>query len=222
MSANLANGGADPEAFAQLVRVIEPDVVAVQELAPEQAEALRRVLPFGRLEPARDHSGMGIALRWPGTARRLLLPYRPAWVAELPPGEGSSGAEAIEIVNVHIAAPHGLPFWRALGRRHGQLQGLEAYLDTAPRRRRAVVGDLNATPLWPVYRRLAARFTDAATEAARWNGGHLRATWGPWAGSPRLLRIDHVFVSWLAVHSLRVAPIEGSDHSALVVDLSPS
>ncbi len=222
MSANLANSGADPEAFAQLVRVIEPDVVAVQELAPEQAEALRGVLPFGRLEPARDHTGMGIALRWPGTARRLLLPYRPAWVAELPPVAATSGAEAIEIVNVHIAAPHAPAFWRALGRRRGQLQSLEAYLDTTPRRRRAVVGDLNATPLWPLYRRLAARFTDAAVEAAGRNGGHLRATWGPWPGSPRLLRIDHVLVSGLAVRSLQVAPIEGSDHSALVVDLLPS
>jgi endonuclease/exonuclease/phosphatase family metal-dependent hydrolase len=76
LTANLANGAADPSAFADLVEAAEPDVVAVQELAPEQAEALARVLPFGKLEPARDHHGMGIALRAPGSVRRLSLPYR--------------------------------------------------------------------------------------------------------------------------------------------------
>ena len=51
LSANLASGGADPEAFAELVRRCEPDVVAVQELAPNQADALARLLPHGELSP---------------------------------------------------------------------------------------------------------------------------------------------------------------------------
>ena len=62
LTANLANGAADADAFADLVEAAEPDVVVVQELAPDQAEALARVLPFGKLEPTRTHDGMGIAL----------------------------------------------------------------------------------------------------------------------------------------------------------------
>ena len=83
LSANLANGKADAEAFADLVEAVEPDVVVAQELVPPQAEALARVLPFGKLEPAWDHNGMGIALRTPGTVRPLRLPYRSAFVAEV-------------------------------------------------------------------------------------------------------------------------------------------
>src|SRR5262245_52617288 len=103
LSANLANGLADADAFADLVEGLEPDVVLAQELTPAQAEALARVLPFGKLEPSRDHKGMGIALREPGNVRRLHLPYRSAFVAEVP---RPMDAEPIEVVNLHLAAPH--------------------------------------------------------------------------------------------------------------------
>jgi len=220
MSANLRDGRADPEAFATLVETLEPDVVAVQEMGIEQAEVLRRIIPFGTFELAPDQTGIGIALRHAGTVWRLPLPYRDGYVAQLHLAGAANGDDPVEIVNVHIVAPHLPPIWRMPGRRSGQLRGLEQYLDAAPHRRRAVVGDLNATPLWPVYRRLAARLTDAAVEAARRNGSRPRGTWGPWPGAPRLLRLDHVLVSGLAVHDVRVVPIEGSDHDALVVDLS--
>lgn len=220
LSANLANGRADAQRFAEVVRALEADVVAVQELGLAQADALARVLPFGRLEPAARHTGMGLALKHPGTVERLPLPRRDAYVARfLPPGS-PEGASSVEIVNAHIVAPHLQPTWHALASRRGQLRALEAYLDAAPRRPRALVGDLNATPLWPLYRRLAGRLLDAALEAARRNGGRARPTWGPWPGAPRLLRIDHVLVAGLAVDGVRVVDIQGSDHSALVVDLT--
>lgn len=216
LSANLANGRADADAFADLVEALEPDVVAVQELAPPQAEALARVLPFGKLDPSRDHTGMGIALRAPGSVRSLRLPYRSAFVAELP---GPTGDEPIELVNLHLAAPHAYPVIRRFRDRRGQLRDVLAYLDAVPRRRRVLAGDLNATPLWPAYRRLRARFDDAAVEAARRIGRRPGRTWGPWPGSVRLLRIDHVLVSGLVATETRVLPLRGSDHSALVADL---
>ncbi len=52
------NGRADPEAFADLVNGSGADVVAVQELSPEQADALGRMFPHGRLEPSRGFNGM--------------------------------------------------------------------------------------------------------------------------------------------------------------------
>ena len=218
LSANRLNGGADPPALARLVETLAVDVVAVQELTPEQANALARALPFGKLEPLRNHQGMGIALRRPGAVRQVPLPHRSALSAEVEI-EGSSG-HPVEVLNVHIAAPHRPPPWCALPVRRGQLRALEAYLDGAPRPHRALVGDLNATPLWPLYRRLVQRFRDAAVEAAARDGGRTARTWGPWPGAPRLLRIDHALVAGLDVRGVRVVPIAGSDHSALVVDLA--
>ena len=58
VSANLAQR-TDPAAFARLVADLDADVVAVQELVAAQAEALAAVLPFGRLDPARDYTGHG-------------------------------------------------------------------------------------------------------------------------------------------------------------------
>lgn len=221
VSANLKNGGADPDRFARLVEGLAPDVVAVQELGHEQAEALRAVMPEGRLEPARDHTGMGLALRRPGPVGRVALPWRAARVTEIAPPGGPEGApgEAVQVLNVHIMAPHVRPFRRSFRWRREQLRDLEAYLAATPRRRRVLVGDLNATPLWPVYRRLTARLADAALEAARGNGGRAARTWSPWGRRPRLLRIDHALVVGLAVHACRVLPLRGSDHAALLVDL---
>jgi endonuclease/exonuclease/phosphatase family metal-dependent hydrolase len=216
LSANLANGRADADAFAELVQAVEPDVVLVQELAPAQAEALARVLSFGKLDPAEDHRGMGIALRAPGSVRQLRLPYRSAFVTELP---GAEEDEPIEILNVHLAAPHVHPVVQRIRDRRGQLHEITAHLDATPRRRRVLAGDLNATPLWPAYRRLLARFDDAAADAAGRIGRRAGRTWGPWAGSVRLLRIDHVLVQGLVATETRVLPIRGSDHSAVVADL---
>ena len=215
LSANLANGKADASAFADLVEAVEPDVVTVQELVPIQAEALARVLPFGKLEPQVDHHGMGIALRAPGSVRRLELQYRSGFVAEvLRPDE-----EPIEILNIHLAAPHMFPVIPRILDRGAQIRRILAHLDASPGRRRVLVGDLNATPSWPAYRRLRGRFDDAAEQAARRVGGEPGRTWGPWSGSPRLLRIDHVLVQGLVGTGSRVLPLRGSDHSALVADL---
>jgi endonuclease/exonuclease/phosphatase (EEP) superfamily protein YafD len=194
---------------------LDADVVAVQELAAPQAEALGAVLPFGRLDPAKDFTGMGIARRSPGVVTRLPLARRDAYLTEIDP----AGGAAIELVNVHVLAPHAGPPWRALATRRAQLRGLDAHLAASPGRRRVLGGDLNATPLWPVYRRLRRRLQDGAWDAVRGNGGWPRRTWGPWPGAPRLLRIDHVLVCGVTVTAVRVVHVPGSDHSALVVDL---
>jgi endonuclease/exonuclease/phosphatase (EEP) superfamily protein YafD len=216
LSANLANGRADAHAFVDLVQAVEPDVLVVQELSPRQAEALARVLPFGRLEPARRTDGMGIALRSPGSVRQLRLPYCSAYVAEV---AGPDDDEPIEVVNVHLAALHVRPVIQRIRDRRHQVREVIAHLDATPRRRRVLAGDLNATPLWPVYRRLRARFDDAAEEAARRIGRRPGRTWGPWTGSVRLFRIDHVLVKGLVAMTARVLPLRGSDHSALLADL---
>lgn len=220
LSANLWNGGAHPDAFAELVDRLGADAVATQEMTPEQADALARVLPHGHLEPARDFSGMGIALRAPARVRRLALPCRDGRIADVDWDLPAGGRLAVEILNLHMQAPHCTFPWTSLSHRRGQLRGLVRHVEASPKRRRVLVGDLNATPLWPLYRRLAARLTDAAVAAAQRHGRPTQGTWGPWPGAPRVLRIDHAFVHGLAVEDFQVLPIPGGDHSAIVVDLA--
>jgi len=150
---------------------------------------------------------------------RLALPERDARVARLAARDWPGLARDIEVVNAHLANPViGIPAsWRF---RRGQVDGLAAYLSSAEPRPRALVGDLNATPRWPAYRRLAAELDDAAQIAAARHGRSAERTWGPYPGSPRLLRIDHVLVDALDVLDFRVVSIEGSDHSAVVADLA--
>lgn len=219
LTANLWNGGADPEAFAELVQACGADVVCAQELAPDQADALGRVLPHGALAPARDNSGMGIALRRPAALERLPLPCRDAHVARLHPSDWPELGAPLEVIGVHILGPHVWPPWRAWPLRRRQLRALERYLAGDPERPRLLVGDLNATPLFAVYRRLAARLRDAHHEAARRRGARPASTWGPTPGFPRLLRIDHALAASVQVEDVRVLAVPGADHSALLVEL---
>ncbi len=239
LSANLLNGAADPNTFAELVSGLEADVVAVQEIAPDQAEALSGVLPCGEIAASNDFHGMGIALRRPAEISRLPLGFRDAHVARLGPADWPDLAIPVEIVNVHIAAPHISPPGSGFFRRRQQIHLLEAYLINGVdgidrvngeecfdhsqggghRPAQVLIGDFNATPIWPLYRRISSHLTDAACAAAAKRAGTLGATWGPWPGAPKLLRIDHGFVRGLDVEEFHVVDIPGSDHSAIVMDL---
>jgi endonuclease/exonuclease/phosphatase (EEP) superfamily protein YafD len=219
MTANLFSGRADPAALARLVEAIQPDVLAVQELGPAQAAAIAALLPHGRLEPRSDFDGMGIALRHPAPVANVPLRHREARVARLAPGLWPGLDLPLEIVNVHVLAPHAPPPWRTFPIRHSQMSSLLGWLDGNPHGGRIVCGDLNATPLWPAYRLLAARLTDVALAHASASGERPRRTWGPWHGAPRVLRIDHVFASGGRVLDCRTVSVTGSDHDAVLVDM---
>lgn len=219
LTANLWNGGADPDRLADLLAERRVDVAAFQELAPEQARAVARVLPHGRLEPHRAHLGMGIALRRPAEVDRLPLPCRDARRVRLEPPGWPVGPAGLEILNVHIMGFHVWPWLRSHRIRRAQLRGVLDHLASAPARPRVLVGDLNATPGMGVHRRLRAHLDDAAVLAARRTGRRPAATWGPLPGSPRLLRIDHVLCRSVRVHRVEVVAVPGADHSAVLVEI---
>ncbi len=218
LSANLWRGRADPDALGRRIEELDVDVMAVQELSARQVGVISELLPHGKLEPTAECEGMGIALRHPGKVERLLLRHRDAQAAELVPGEWPGLSAPIELMNVHIQAPHGFPQWRSLARRRDQIRVLDTYLRNVPKRR-VVVGDFNATPIWPVYRTVASHLDDAAALHAMATRRRPARTWGPWSGSPRLLRIDHAFVRGLNVDRFEVVEVSGSDHSAILTEL---
>ena len=193
-------------------------MVACQELGPRQAQALAAAYPHGHLAPREDHHGGGIALVRPGLVERLPLRGRDGFRVELSPDAWPGLPAPIEVLNVHIYAPHA-EAGRGLLRRGPQLEDLEVHLRAGDGKARVVVGDFNATPLWPVYRRMRRLMEDGALQAARRQGERPRATWSPRPWLPSLLRIDHGFVSGVSLESFRVVPLPDSDHDAIVLDL---
>lgn len=212
LTANLWNGRAEPQALADVIARCEPDAVLVQELAPEQAEAIEKLLPHGLLMPRRDKCGMGLALRKPASITLLPLPRREALVARVAPGQWGPFSEALEIINVHLSAPtrpSRLPLRRV------QVELLRDYLTLAPMPR-IVAGDLNSMRISPAYRVLRGLLRDAALERRPF----AIPTWSFSAGCPRFLRIDHVLTHGFRTLDVEVMHVRGSDHSAVLATLT--
>ena len=218
LTLNCWSGRAEPAAIARLLTERSVDVACLQELAPRQATAVQEVLEFGKLEPTRGADGLGIALRFPGDVAPVPLPSRQGLVTTLHTDAWPQLPAALEIVNVHVQAPHARPWW-ALPLRRRQVGTLTEWLAGRPAPHRVLAGDLNSTPLWPAYRTLTRMFTDAATSVAHANGSWPRRTWGPTPISPRLLRIDHVLTAGAGALECEVVPIEGGDHSGVLATL---
>jgi endonuclease/exonuclease/phosphatase family metal-dependent hydrolase len=221
LSGNLWWGRADPEGLINLIREYQVDVFAAQELGFENAEAISSELPYGCLEPDGAFQGMGIALRHPGAYERIPMYYRDARRVVLQPSDWPGLECPVDLVNVHFQAPHTIRPFPSILVRWRQARDLDRFLDDNPSDMRLVVGDYNATPQWPLYKRYLRRFSDGAIEAAQREGRPVQGTWGPRPGSPRLLRIDHAMVRGLTVESFRVVEIPRSDHSALIFDCTP-
>lgn len=214
LTLNCWNGRAEPAAIHRLLEERSVDVACFQELAPAQAEAAAAALPYGKLNPRDDFRGMGIALRFPGEVLPISLPRRNAWATDLRPSEWPQLEAQVQVLDVHLQAPHVYP-WRSIPLRRRQLDGLEDWLDARPVPHRILAGDLNSTPAWPAYQRLVRRLEDASGSLSE----KPPRTWGPGARAPRCLRIDHVLGRGLETLSWEVVRVAGSDHSAVLVDL---
>lgn len=213
LTQNLYNGRADPHSLGDALRVHSPDVVAVQELSIRGAEVLGNWGTTVLLDPKDDTTGMGIAVRGPASLDRLEFPHRNPVRAALSSADWGLEAD-LEIVNGHLVNPIARPLALSRRLRQQEIIALERFLSNGETSR-LLVGDLNSSPLWPLYRRLCALATDGASAA-----GTARRTWGPWPWAPRLLRIDHVFTQQVRILRTSVIRIAGADHSGLLVDLA--
>jgi len=257
VSGNLLSGRANMEALLDLVSSLAVDVIALQEVRLGQVDCLRQFLPHGEIVPNHNYAGMALMTRRPVSIERIPLSWGFGQTARLCATDWPELGAALEITNLHVAAPHLYRPAPGFYLRWRQWREFSAYLENADKRglenadkrgvargdvaapessrdqpvqeqsaaarsapARVLVGDFNSTPYWPWYRRIASQFTDAAVTVAKVRGGVLRSTWGPWPGGPKLFRIDHGFVRGVDVEDFRVFEIEGSDHSALAMDVS--
>ncbi len=218
LTANLLHDHVDAAAFGEILDRLSPDVVAAQELGAAAGKELARRYPHRLLRTASGSSGMGLALRHEGAVGELEVGGIPALHTRLHPEAWPKLDEPVELVSVHLANPVDWPPWTMARLRGRQVTCLEQHLEGAERA--LVVGDCNATPAWPAYRRIARFLDDGVTTWARTAGTRSRRTWGPVPGGPKLLRIDHAFVRGLEVTDARRVSIPGSDHAGVFVEVA--
>ena len=215
MTANLFDGYVDPDSLARVLGEVEPDIMVCQELATNAAEVIADHFPHHDLHPAGGYEGRGIASRFDFRAGVLWLPTRRASLATFAPGIHPAIPDGLHVIGTHLVNPIDRPLRRSAKIRHEQVTGILEQVRMA-QTPVVVAGDLNATPLYRSYRRLAGAMTDMPKSA-----GPVR-TWSPWPKFPRLLRIDHIFSEGLVCTAVRRVEVEGGDHSLLVVDLQPA
>ncbi|VAW09336.1 hypothetical protein MNBD_ACTINO02-705 [hydrothermal vent metagenome] len=212
MTANLYDGNVDPAALSRVLDEVAPDIVVCQEFAHNVAEVVAAHFPYTDLHPASGYQGRAVASRFPFAPGTLNLPVRRASLATFAPGAHPALPKGLQLIGAHLVNPIDRPLRVTSAIRRQQVTGiLEHVADT--RQPQVVAGDLNATPVYRSYKRLAAELTDMPGTV-----GAVR-TWGPWPWFPRMLRIDHIFASGLECRAVHRVKVTGGDHSLLVVDL---
>ncbi|WP_240506642.1 endonuclease/exonuclease/phosphatase family protein [Thermoactinospora rubra] len=207
LAANLMVGQADAERLMGLVRELDVDVLALQEVTPRARDRLAGLREFLPHVVDRSHPGVrgsAIYARFP-LAEQPMIEYgfrQARAVLRHPAGE-------VEIVSVHPCAPRlatRIPCWR---------QGLEA-LPRAGGRLRVLAGDFNATlDHRPMRDLLDSGYRDAADVTGR----GLTATW-PQGGRLPGVAIDHVLAdSRIGVAAFDVRPLRGTDHRPVFAEL---
>ena len=210
--------------LVDIVREVDADIVAVQELSIPAADrfstALADLYPHQALHPQQSgHLGQGIMSRFP----ILEDGYWQEQEEPMPLGHQRvvmeiDGVEAV-IYNTHPVPPYtpnagtrSVVHTRALRYVINQAKD-----ETAPV---IVLGDFNMSDHFHEYRRIVEEFTDAY-KAVGDIGFGFTYPHDKWTGVPPLVRLDYVFYSndWQGI-SADVWPGSGSsDHAPLVVEV---
>jgi endonuclease/exonuclease/phosphatase family metal-dependent hydrolase len=216
MTANLYMGRGDARAVVDLVRGHHVDVLALQEMTPEElrrldAAGLRRLLPHRDVDARPRASGTGLFARRPLRAlpqiNSINLMGEPRAALRL------AGGPAVEVGAVHPPPPiHGQDgTWRHMLREIPRPQRGSPTL-------RLILGDFNATLDHHELRELLGDggFVDAGDAT----GEGYRTTWPAGRRFPPEITIDHVLVDpRIAVRALSVHTVPRSDHRAVIATL---
>lgn len=209
---NVHTGNARHDLVESFLRASEADVILLTEVDERwltQLAGLTNRWPHRLVEPRDDNFGIALFSRWPLAHERVMT----LGLAELPSLEAQVCLpdRRLWLLGTHPVPPANATHaaWRddqlaAVGQRAGELSGP-----------RVLLGDLNATPWSPAFRRLEAR--SGLGDSLRGRG--YQASWPvgvPLFGIP----LDHALVSPdIRVLSRRLGPSVGSDHRPLVLEL---
>jgi endonuclease/exonuclease/phosphatase family metal-dependent hydrolase len=216
MTANLFEGAGDARTVVRLVREQHVDVLALEELTPEEvtrldAAGLRRLLPHRDVDARPGASGSGLFSRVALTPRAphnaLDRNGEPRALVAVP------GAAPVDLQVIHPPPPiHGwTPAWR-------QMLG-ELPKPDGGRELRMLMGDFNATLDHAQLRRLlggAHGYVDAADAT----GQGFATTWPAGRDFPPEITIDHVLIDpRIRADAVSIHLVPHSDHRAVVATL---
>jgi endonuclease/exonuclease/phosphatase family metal-dependent hydrolase len=206
-SANLLRGEADPDALAKMIDAVNPDIIALQEVVPQNVVDLRargalRQLPYSAGTPEIGTLGYVTLSKFP----LRVVPDSGLTNGRWP--EMRVGSTGMIFRNVHPGSPlkpQISPYWQ---------QNLRD-MPSAGEKLRVIAGDFNATLDHRDFRAVLARgYRDAGDQT----GNGFKWTWS--VSRMGRLVIDHVLVPrGVAIKSYRVMNVPGSDHNALAVTL---
>jgi endonuclease/exonuclease/phosphatase (EEP) superfamily protein YafD len=218
MSANLYEGMADPDPLVRSARE-QADVVAVQELTPQEADRLSgagldATFPYRWLEARDGPGGVGMWSRFPIETPRRIGGYTFAFLTAHIRVAGVSTDPTVVVA--HVAGPWPLPIddWRR------DFDRLPVTLSEVGEQAGAgsviVATDLNSTTDMRPFRALLRNgYRDAAGQA----GAGIKPTFPANSRLPPLVVIDHILTRNCTATSLRTLKISGSDHRGLVATI---
>lgn len=220
LSWNLELNNNDFAAIRDVLNTSRADIIALQELTPEQAAAIQsdpgiqQRYPYQALNPKRGVSGMGLLTRFPILKMHPNPDASPRW-AMLDLGDGRT----LTVFNAHPPrAGMDLPFHYDPRKRDAQIAWIRER--TAPMLARGepilLLGDFNTSEREPAYQELTAGLRDAHALV----GSGFGNTWRPpsikWLGIG-LLRIDYMLTSpdVTPLHISADCTPRGGDHCVL-------
>ncbi len=213
LSLNLGVGMAHADQVAELARVRDVDLIAVQELTPEAVSELDAAgfaidYPHRVLQPEAGATGGGIFSRWPLRDRGSLTAefHQPVADIEVP------ASIPIQFVSVHPMAPTTPTRTSQWDAEFASLP--EAFSANLPL---VLAGDFNATL---DHIKLRDLLDTGYRDAADVTGDGLVTTW-PARLEPKLpITLDHVLAEkGISFGQYDVEKIDGTDHRAVIVEL---
>jgi endonuclease/exonuclease/phosphatase (EEP) superfamily protein YafD len=234
MTYNVLGFNDHPDRVVAAVRAADSDLVALQELSPAMAEAIRQTLsaayPYQQLDPQEGVSGLGIISRYPlyQTGEELAG----HWVGRPQMLQLQLCGASVTVIHAHPYAtnpgpPSGME--ASIAAREGQARVIRDYARSHPGPL-IVPLDLNASPQSVAYALVTDELQDA-WRAAGWGLGHtFPGAAGPGSSRPALagipaprwlVRIDYLFHSdhFVAVEAT-LGPWDGSsDHRPVLARL---
>lgn len=231
MTYNALGYNPDTEGTIRVVEQMNPDIIALQELAPEHATALEKALgakyPHRRMDARKGVTGSGIMSRYPLRDINAQSLLTSAWIGTPMAVEIDVLGKPLQFVNFHTYAG---PMYTRI--REDQCRLLAEFAAAHPGPL-IFAGDLNATDQNTAYAIVTRSMHDAWREAG-WGMGHTfpgKPT--PDIGGSRpvilgipvpqwLVRIDYIFHSnSLVTIDAQMGPGDaGSDHRPVVVTLA--
>ena len=234
MTYNVLARNRNPQPAIDVIRAVDADVVAIQELNSNLAAALVQQLsglyPYQILDDREYAGGIGVISKYPLFVSGLQLP--PGWIGRPQLLILDWDGTPVHIVNFHMLPPDVFPLKDAainLRRREDQARALLEFANSV-KGPVILAGDANITSLNTSYKIIVASMQDTWAQAGTGFGhtfpGPVAIGSGSrsYAGLPLpswFARIDYIFVSpHFQTVSARLAPHDlQSDHRGVVAEM---